>query len=510
MDAIAIIGMGCRYPGATDPEAFWHLLQTGGDAIREVPRDRWDIDAYYDPEPGTPGKMSTRWGGFLEQVDRFDPSFFGISPREVERMDPQQRLVLEVAWEALENAAIAPDRLSGTQTGVFMGIGNYDYCRILAQDLSQVNAYDGTGNTLCISANRLSYLLNLRGPSAVIETACSSSLVALHYACRSLQLGESDHCLVGGVSLMLAPGTTITYSHARMMSPDGRCKTFDADANGYVRGEGCGVLVLKRLSDALKEGNNILAVIRGTAVNQDGQSNGLTAPNGPSQQAVIRQALQNAGITAADISYVEAHGTGTPLGDPIEYKSLKAVLMQNRPADSPCWLGSVKTNIGHLEAAAGIAGVIKVILSLQHREIPPHLHLKQLNPYISLENTSFVIPTDRQPWFPSGDRRLAGVSAFGFGGTNCHVILEEAPLSSALPSLNSTLNPQNSTLPDRPFHLLTLSAKDETALKALAQRYVDFLTHHLKFRWQIFVSRRIRVDRTLIVVWLRLPRLRRS
>lgn len=497
MEPIAIIGMGCRFPGASNPEAYWQLLRDGVDAITEVPRNRWDVDAFYDPEPGTPGKMSTRWGGFLEQVDQFDPGFFGISPREVERMDPQQRLVLEVAWEAIEHAGLAADRLSGSQTGVFMGIGNYDYCRLLAGDLTLVSAYDGTGNTLSIAANRLSYILNLRGPSVVVETACSSSLVALHFACRSLQTKESDMCLVGGVSLMLSPEPFITYSHARMMASDGRCKTFDARADGYVRGEGCGVVLLKRLADAVKDKDNVLAIIRGTAINQDGLSNGLTAPNGPSQQAVIRRALQNAGVSPAQISYIEAHGTGTSLGDPIEFKSLKAILMQERRADQPCWLGSVKTNIGHLEAASGIASVIKVVLALQHREIPPHLHLKQLNPYISLEGTTFVIPNDLQPWFVGTEGRFAGISAFGFGGTNCHTILEEAKAEFRLPilGLESTTeqkpqekeakgeshqtNPIEQTASmDRRTHLLSLSAKNEQALKELAQRYVDFLATH--------------------------------
>lgn len=488
MEAIAIIGMGCRFPGAPNPEAFWQLLHNGVDAISEVPKDRWNIDQYYDPKPGTVGKMSTRWGGFLEQVDQFDPGFFGISPREVERMDPQQRLVLEVAWEAIENAGLAPSKFSGSQTGVFMGIGNYDYCRLLAHDPSQITAYDGTGNTLSIAANRVSYTLNLRGPSVVVETACSSSLVALHFACRSLQSGESNACLVGGVSLMLAPEPFITYSHAHMMAADGRCKTFDSRADGYVRGEGCGVVVLKRLTDAIKDGDRVMAVVRGTAVNQDGLSNGLTAPNGPSQQAVIRQALKNAGVTPAQISYVETHGTGTSLGDPIEFKSLKAVLMQDRTPDQPCWLGSLKTNIGHLEAASGIASVIKVVLSLQHQEIPPHLHLKQLNPYISLEGTTFSIPCDRQPWSVSTARRLAGISAFGFGGTNCHAILEEAPLPpnwlglefSEWDAESDQQNQQqflSEKFLDRSFHLLTLSAKSEKALKELAQHYVEFLHH---------------------------------
>ncbi|MEQ9237392.1 MAG: thioester reductase domain-containing protein [Coleofasciculus sp. E2-BRE-01] len=492
MEPIAIIGIGCRFPGAKDPESFWQLLRNGVDAIAQVPEDRWDIDAFYDPEPGTPGKMSTRWGGFLEQVDQFDPSFFGISPREVERMDPQQRLVLEVAWEALENAGLAPDKLAGSQTGVFMGVGNYDYGRLLAKDISRVNAYDGTGNTLSIAANRLSYILNLRGPSVLMETACSSSLVALHFACRSLLQEESNLCLVGGVSLMLSPEPFITYSHARMMAADGRCKTFDASADGYVRGEGCGVVVLKRLSDALGDEDNILAVIKGTAVNQDGLSNGLTAPNSPSQQRVIRQALENAGVTPAQISYVEAHGTGTSLGDPIEVKSLKAVLMQGREPDQPCWLGSVKTNIGHLEAASGMAGLIKVVLSLNHKEIPPHLHLKQLNPLISLEGTTFSISTESQPWLAGTESRLAGISAFGFGGTNCHAILEEAPseemrkvpnrisplAQNSITSSNGASTPQHSLNGDRPFHLLSISAKSEKALRELAQRYADFLATH--------------------------------
>lgn len=471
MEPIAIIGIGCRFPGANNPESFWQLLHDGVDAITEVPKERWDVDSLYNPEPAIPGKMNTRWGGFLEQVDRFDPSFFGISPREAERMDPQQRLVLEVAWESLENAGVVPSALSGSQTGVFMGIGNYDYSRLLAQQLSDITAYDGTGNTLCIAANRLSYWLNLQGPSVVIETACSSSLAALHFACQSLKLKETNLCLVGGVSLMLTPEPTINYSQARMMASDGRCKTFDARADGYVRGEGCGVVVLKRLSEALRDGDNVQAVIRGSAVNQDGLSNGLTAPNGPSQERVIRQALKNAGVAPARISYVEAHGTGTSLGDPIEVESLQAVLMEGRSPEQTCWIGSVKTNIGHLEAAAGIAGVIKVVLALQHQEIPPHLHLEQVNPYISLARPT-AIPTENQPWSDSG--RLAGISAFGFGGTNCHAILEEAPTQSQSPSYNEG----DKMGSERPLYLLSLSAKSDEALKALASKYDDFLSAH--------------------------------
>ncbi|MBV9229928.1 MAG: AMP-binding protein [Chloroflexi bacterium] len=462
-DAIAIIGLSCRFPGAENPEEFWQMLRDGVDGITEVPEKRWDLQSFYDPDRATPGKMNTRWGGFLEQVDQFDPYFFGISPREAARMDPQQRLLLEVAWEALENAGQAPDRLAGSQTGVFIGISSSDYARLLFNDLSNIDAYSGTGNAHSIAANRLSYLLDLRGPSIALDTACSSSLVAVHLACQSLRNGECNLALAGGVNLILTPDLTITFSQARMMSANGRCKTFDEDADGYVRAEGCGLVILKPLAQALRDGDNILALIRGSAVNQDGRSNGLTAPNGPAQEAVIRQALQNAGVTAEQISYVETHGSSTPLGDPIEFTSLKAVLMQKRSPDQPCVLGSVKTNIGHLEAAAGIAGLIKTVLCLQKKEIPPHLHLKKLNSHISLDGTTFVIPTERRPWLANGPR-LAGVSAFGFGGTNVHAILEEAPTPR-----------QAESEVERPLHMFALSAQSAHALQELAGRYAAFL-----------------------------------
>ena len=466
MEPIAIIGTGCRFPGAFDIESFWQLLRQGIDAIAEVPPERWNINTFYDPEPAKPGKINSRWGGFLEQVDQFDPQFFGISPREAEYIDPQQRLMLEVTWEALENAGLVPEKLSGSQTGVFVGINGSDYDRLGCRNFDNLCAYNGTGSAPGIAANRISYSLNLRGPSVGLDTACSSSLVAVHLACQSLRSIESDLCLVGGVNLMLWPGPSIIFSQAQMTAADGRCKTFDASADGYVRGEGCGVVVLKRLEDALADGDNIQAIIRGSAVNQDGASNGLTAPNGPSQQTVIRQALKNAGVTPGQISYVEAHGTGTSLGDPIEVKSLKAVLMEGRNSDCPCWIGSVKTNIGHLEAAAGIAGLLKVVLQLQYREICPHLHLKQLNPYIRLQETPLSIPTQRQSWSVRGSR-FAGVSSFGFGGTNCHVILEEAP--SPTPVVSDV---------ERPWHLLTLSAKTEKALQELVTSYQQYLENH--------------------------------
>ncbi|MEM8778242.1 MAG: beta-ketoacyl synthase N-terminal-like domain-containing protein [Cyanobacteria bacterium P01_G01_bin.49] len=468
MQPMAIIGIGCRFPQANTPLSYWQLLHNGIDAIKEVPCDRWDVESLYDVTPAKAGKTNTRWGGFLEQFDQFDPEFFRISPREAESIDPQQRLLLEVAWEALENGGIIPGNLAGTQTGVFIGIANSDYNRLTYQNLDNVNAYSATGTSLSIAANRLSYFFNLKGPSLAIDTACSSSLVAVHYACQSLNAGESDLCLAGGVNLILSPDGSVTFSQAQMMSPEGRCKTFDAKADGYVRGEGGGIIVLKRLSDALEDKNTIYGVIKGSAVNQDGFTYGLTAPNGPSQQAVIRQALKNAQVNANQITYVEAHGTGTPLGDPQEFNALKKVLMENRQEDQPCWIGSVKTNIGHLESAAGIASLIKVVLSLQYQEIPPHLHLQQLNPYISLKGTPLKIPHQIEPWETTLEKRLAGISGFGFGGTNCHIIVEETPhISETDPSS-----------PERPYHLLTLSAQTEPALLEMASHYQTFLLSH--------------------------------
>lgn len=468
-DDIAIIGLGCRFPGADDPEAFWQMLRAGVDGISEVPTQRWDLQAFYSPDRATSGKMNTRWGGFLKQIDQFDPYFFKISPREASRMDPQQRLLLEVAWEALEYAGLAPEKLAGSPAGVFVGISSSDYSLLQLSDPSTIDAYSGIGNAHSIAANRLSYVLDLRGPSIAIDTACSSSLVAVHMACQSLRNGECELALAGGVNVILSPELTVTFSQARMMSEFGRCRTFDEEADGYVRSEGCGLVVLKPLSTALRDGDTVLAVIRGSAVNQDGRSNGITAPNGPAQEAVIRQALRNARVTPEQISYVETHGSSTPLGDPIEVESLKAVLMQQRAVDQPVVLGSVKTNIGHLESAAGIAGLIKTVLCLQHKEIPPHLHLKKLNPHISFADTSFELPLERRSWdVPAGEgRRLAGVSAFGFGGTNAHVILEEAPAQVAV-----------AETPTPPEQFFTLSAQSKSALRTLAERYARYLTQH--------------------------------
>ncbi|MEL6494606.1 MAG: type I polyketide synthase [Cyanobacteria bacterium J06623_7] len=428
--------MDCRFPGANSPAEFWQLLSSGGDAISQS--DRW---------------KDSSWGGFLADVDQFDPQFFGITPREAQSIDPQQRLLLEVSWTALENAAIANRTLAGSNTGVFVGISSSDYAQLRLHYGGDVDAYLGTGNAHSIAANRLSYLLDLRGPSMAVDTACSSSLVALHLASQSLTTGECDCAIAGGVNLMLTPELTQTFELAGMMAADGRCKTFDAAADGYVRGEGCGVVVLKRLADARQDGDRILAVIKGSAIAQDGRSNGLTAPNGLAQQQVMHQAYTNAGISPQQVSYIESHGTGTSLGDPIEVNSLQAVLGQR---DSACYLGSLKTNIGHLEAAAGIAGLIKTVLCLQHRAIPGNLHFQQLNPLIDLAESKITIPRELVPW--DAQEKYAGVSSFGFGGTNAHVVLTEG--EKVAPAASTTLKPR------RP-QLLTLSAKTEAALQDL-------------------------------------------
>ncbi|MBE7247997.1 MAG: polyketide synthase, partial [Actinomycetospora chiangmaiensis] len=425
-EPIAIIGMGCRFPGGADPEAFWQTLATGRDAVGPVPADRWDIARYFDPDPAAPGRMSAREGGFLPEVSGFDAAFFGIAPREAESMDPQQRLLLEVAWEALEHAAIAPDSLRGSSSGVFVGLCNTDYFqRLLARDASRIDAYLASGSAPSVAAGRISYCLGLQGPAITVDTACSSSLAALHLACRSLRGGETRLALAGGVNVMCMPETSIALSKSGMLAPDGRCKTFDASADGFSRGEGCGLVVLKRLRDAEADGDRVLAVIRGSAVNQDGASSGLTAPNGPAQEAVIRAALRDAGVGPEAIGYVEAHGTGTQLGDPIELRALGAVFGGAR--ERPLLLGSVKTNIGHLEAAAGIAGVIKLVLALRHGALPATLHFRQPNPHIPWAQMPVEVVGEARAW-PAGDRpRMAGVSSFGFSGTNVHLVLSEAP-----------------------------------------------------------------------------------
>lgn len=431
-EPIAIIGMGCRLPGgAVSPKAYWDLLINQQDAITEVPGDRWDVDAYYDPDPDVPGKIYSRYGSFVDEVDQFDPAFFSISPREALTMDPQQRLLLEVAWEALEDANQVPDQLFNSATGVFVGICTNDYTKVALGPESppgaasaqgdSIDAYFATGNAHSVASGRLSYTFGFTGPSLAVDTACSSSLVSVHLACQSLRQQECNMALAAGVNVLLSPQTTMTFSRAKMMAPDGRCKTFDAAANGYVRGEGCGVVVLKRLSDALKDGDSILAVVRGSAVNQDGPSGGLTVPNGPSQEKVVRQALQDGAVHPKEVSYIEAHGTGTSLGDPIEVEALGAVFGATHSTDTPLNIGSVKTNIGHLEGAAGIAGLMKVVLSLKNEVIPPHLHFHEPNPYIGWDQLPLKVTTEATAWPRSQSPRIGGVSSFGFSGTNAQV-----------------------------------------------------------------------------------------
>jgi acyl transferase domain-containing protein/acyl carrier protein len=468
-EPIAVVGMGCRFPGADDPAAFWRLLAAARDAVGPQPAARWDVEALYDPDPEASGKISTRHGAFLEDVAGFDTAFFGISPREAARLDPQHRLVLEVGWEALESAGIAPGGLRGSRTGVFLGIGQNGYGRrtLHGDTLAQVETYDGTGNLLCFAPGRLAYILGLEGPVLAIDTACSSSLVAVHQACLSLRAGECDLALAGGVHLILAPEVGIFLSRARVLAPDGRCKGFDAAADGFGRGEGCGLIVLKRLADARRDRDDILALVRGSAVNHDGASGGLTVPSEPAQERLIRQALRNADLAPGRIGYVEAHGTGTPLGDPIEVNALAAALCGDRPADAPLLIGSVKGNLGHLEAAAGIAGVIKVLLSLRHGVIPAHLQFRSPNPRIDWQASRIAVVAEGRPWPVREGGRIAGVSSFGFSGTNGHVILGE-PLEP----------PTRQREARGRAHCLTLSAKTDAALAELVRRFARHLAGH--------------------------------
>jgi acyl transferase domain-containing protein len=471
-EPVAVVGMACRLPGRADtPDNFWTLLRSGTHAVAEVPPGRWDAATYFDPDPDAPGRMCTQHGGYLsEPVDAFDPQFFGISPREAETMDPQQRLLLEVAWEALENAAQVSDRLAGSDTGVFVGITSHDYADFHLTGLGTrlLGAHTITGNAHNAAAGRLSYCFGFQGPCMAVDTACSSSLVAVHLACRSLLDGECRRALAGGVNLILSPIASIALSQGHVLAPDGTCRAFDAAAAGMVRGEGCAVLVLKRLSDARQDGDNILAAIRGSAINQDGPSSGLTVPNGPAQEALVRRALRNAGMEAADVDYIEAHGTGTPLGDPIELRALANVFAPGR--DRPLVVGSVKTNIGHLEACAGIAGLLKVILALQHGEIPPHLHFQRPTPHLDWAGLPFTVPTAIRPWPSQAGPRSAGVSSFGFSGVNAHVVLGDAP--------SATAGQDEAGVPtaERPLHVLALSGRSERGLTQLAQRYVDHLS----------------------------------
>ncbi len=469
-NGVAIVGYAARLPGAVDATEYWNVLTDGRDTTSEVPGDRWDVDEFYDVDADAPGKMISRRAGFVDDVAGFDAPFFGVSAREAMYMDPQHRLMLETTWSAIEHAGIAPSALAGSPTGVFMGLSTHEFLGMLIRYSSyeSVDIYSGTGTSPAAGAGRISFRLGLVGPAVVVDTACSSSLVAVHQACLALEAGDCDMALVGGVNVILTPVPMINLTRARMLAPDGHCKTFDAAADGYVRGEGCGVVVLKRVAAAQRDGDHIRAVIRSSAVNQDGASGGLTVPNGIAQQQVISDALRRSGLSGHDIDYLEAHGTGTSLGDPIEVQAAGAVFGAGRDADRPLLIGSVKTNIGHLEAASGIAGVIKVVLSLENELLPKHLHFNNPSPHIPWDRLPVRVVDEPMPWPRNGRPRVAGVSSFGFSGTNAHVLVEEAP--HIAPASPAAQDPNS-----RRYHVLPVSARSPEALKQMASRYRDWL-----------------------------------
>ncbi|GAA1003111.1 hypothetical protein Aple_002640 [Acrocarpospora pleiomorpha] len=464
VEPVAVVGIGCRFPGDADsPEGFWDLLCDGRNTTRPLPAERWRPYENRSPEYAAALRHAVRHGSFLSDIEGFDAEFFGLSPREAELMDPQQRILMETAWEALEHAGLPPRELAGTDTGVFIGICTDDYGRRLLEDLPQIEAWTGIGAATCAVANRISYSLDLRGPSMAVDTACSASLVALHLAAQSLRLGESDVALAGGVNLLATPGETLTLGAAGALAPDGRSKSFDATADGYGRGEGCGVIVLKRLSDARRDGDRILALVIGSAVNQDGHTNGIMAPCGAAQEHVMVRACRQAGISPATVDYIEAHGTGTRLGDPLEAGALSSVYGTGRPPGDPCLIGSVKSNIGHLEGAAGIAGVIKAVLALGRGEIPPSV-LTTPTPAIAWETSGLRVVTERSAWPDRDHPSRAGVSSFGYGGTVAHILLEQAPPAPEEPRGEGTGQ-----------RLFPLSAASETALRQYAGTLADRL-----------------------------------
>ncbi|MFN0143623.1 MAG: beta-ketoacyl synthase N-terminal-like domain-containing protein, partial [Mycobacterium sp.] len=465
-EPIAIIGLGCRLPGDIHgPDELWEFLAARRSAVGTVPDGRWQ--AFDDGSPTTAMALAetTQWGSFLNDIDAFDADFFGITPREADRIDPQQRLLLEVAVEAFEHAGIPAETLQRSQTGVFVGSCMSEYGYLASRDLTKIDAWTGTGGALSIIANRLSYFLDLRGPSLTVDTACSSSLVAVHLACQSLRAGQSELAIAAGVNLILSPVVTRSFDAAEAMSPTGACHAFDAAADGFVRGEGCGVAVLKRLSDAIRDGDRVLAVVRGSAVNQDGRSNGLMAPNPAAQAAVLRAACADAGVQPSEVDYVEAHGTGTLLGDPIEARALGAVYGRGRQPDAPLLAGAVKTNLGHLEAAAGIVGLIKATLAVQHGLIPANLHFEKPNSHIPFDELRLKIVDEATQWPETGQLRRAGVSSFGFGGTNAHIVLEQAPEISA---------PEPAAVPA--VTTLVISGKGSERMAEMATTLADWMT----------------------------------
>ena len=472
VEPVAIVGMAMRLPGGiTSPERFWKALAEGEDLITTIPPERWEAQAYWSSDADRPGTMYDIHGGFLSDIDAFDADFFGIHSREAASMDPQQRILLELTWEALERAAIDPRSLMNTQTGVYLGLSNSDYGRLLTEHTRKIDGYTGVGAAASIAAGRIAYFLGTHGPALVTDTACSSSLVAVYQAVQSLRRGETDLSIVGGANLVLSPDMNIGFSRTGMLSPKGHCKTFDASADGYVRSEGCCIIVLKRLSDAVRDGDRVLAKVHGIAVNQDGRSAGITAPNGPAQEAVMKAALRDAGLKPEAVDYIEAHGTGTPLGDPMEVQAIGSVYGASRSSGSTLYIGSVKTNLGHTEAAAGLTSLIKVVLMMQPGGgIAPHLHFNQPNPQIDWQRWPIEVPQHLVPWSEKGATHYAGVSSFGFSGTNAHLILgssEQTAVAQEAGQDAGLVGPRES--------VLCLSATQETTLRILAERYIGYL-----------------------------------
>ncbi|MDQ3935999.1 MAG: polyketide synthase docking domain-containing protein, partial [Actinomycetota bacterium] len=481
-EPIAIVGMSCRYPRTVrSPAELWQLVADGVDAVADYPDNRgWDLERLHDPDPDHPGTVVSRGGAFMEDISGFDADFFGIAPREALAMNPQQRIMLELMWETFEDAGVDPASLRGSDVGVFAGLFHDDYSTTTARALRapDLEAYAYGGDSACMLAGRLAYTAGLQGPTVSVDTACSSSLVAVHLACQALRAGECSLALAGGVTALSTPALLIAFSRLRVVSPDGRCRAFGAGADGVGLAEGAGLLALERLSDARRLGHRVLGVLRGSAVNQDGASNGLTAPNGPAQERVIRQALASAGLSPADVDAVEGHGTGTTLGDPIEAQALLATYGRER-ADGPLRLGSIKSNIGHTNAAAGVAGVIKMVEALRHEELPRSLYCEEPNPHVDWTTGDVRLLTEAEPWERGERPRRAGVSSFGASGTNAHVILEEPPLVEAeeAPEREPPIVIPDSGAP-LPAVPLLLSARGEAALRGQAERLHSHLTEH--------------------------------